>query len=87
MSDQEKQRWYRLPKNRPEALPFLVLCLLPFVPGFFTLFFALVHIWLWLRHPRSRSRYLAAAIPFGLGGLRRGQEDYVGVRLGFRFWI
>ena len=28
VSDPEKQRWYSLPKNRPEAAPFLVLCLL-----------------------------------------------------------
>ena len=63
----------RVPRERvvdaaPVALVLILLSAIDGVPIYAPA--SMLHIWLWLRHPRSKSRYLifacVAAIPFGL---------------------
>ncbi|TWU38304.1 hypothetical protein [Novipirellula artificiosorum] len=66
MPEPEKKRWLAIPKDWVvNAAPIAGICILLGF-GFFPIAFSLLHVWLWLRHPRSRSRYLIAAIPIGI---------------------
>lgn len=62
MPGTSKQKWYAIPKDRIiDAAPIAAICILLVIPYAFPIAFSLLHVWLWLRHPRSRSRYLIAA--------------------------
>ena len=51
---------FAIPKHRViDAAPIAGICIL--IPFAYPIAFALLHVWLWLRHPRSKSRYTIAA--------------------------